>query len=245
MIKFDIKGRHSGKVLFTAEINCADYAPISWKRGLAVQRAVREEADLWSANLRDANLQGANLRGAYMQWADLREADLREADLWGADLRRANLRRANLQRADLREADLRGANLRGADLQGADLQRADLQRADLREADLQWAILPDAPAIQGIHGKVYVAASAEGALDMLDWDSPCGTTHCWAGWVVTHAGAAGKELEDKVGTPTAALAIYAASDPEMFENHGQPDFFASNEKALADMRALAEAEQAQ
>ena len=53
---------------------------------------------------------------AIKQGADLRSADLRSANLYGADLRSANLYGANLRSADLRSADLRSANLRSANL---------------------------------------------------------------------------------------------------------------------------------
>jgi hypothetical protein len=64
----------------------------------------------------------------------------------------------------------------------------------------------------------------------------CGTTHCRAGWVVVLAGDEGKALEDKIGTPAAAAAIYLASDP----NIGKfPSFYCGNAEALADMKARA------
>ena len=98
-MKLEVKNRWTGRVQFTAEIECDEYAGFSLKLGLAVRWALKNDADL-----RDANLRGANLRGA----------DLRGADLRGADLRGANLRGANLRGADLGDADLRGADLGGA-----------------------------------------------------------------------------------------------------------------------------------
>ncbi|MFD2207187.1 hypothetical protein [Kiloniella antarctica] len=76
---------------------------------------------------------------------------------------------------------------------------------------------------------------------MTDWHT-CETTHCRAGWVVTLAGKEGKKLEDKIGTPAAALAIYAASDPEYFTRDGIPDFYTDDETALADMKRLSDIE---
>ena len=49
------------------------------------------EAIKQGADLRSANLYGANLRSADLRSADLRSANLRSADLYGADLRSANL----------------------------------------------------------------------------------------------------------------------------------------------------------
>ena len=106
-------------------------------------------------------------------------------------------------------------------------------------ADLSGAVLRDAPKIENIHQTVYAAASAEKALDMSDWHSPCGTSHCRAGWVVTLAGEAGKTLEDRIGTRAAASLIYLASDPKL---ERFPDFYCDNASALADMKERAEKE---
>ena len=86
MIKFEIHNRYTGKVQFTAEIECEETALRSVKIGLAVRWAIKNEADLREADLSEANLRGANLRGA-----NLRGADLSEANLRGADLSEANL----------------------------------------------------------------------------------------------------------------------------------------------------------
>ncbi|NTA48193.1 pentapeptide repeat-containing protein [Agrobacterium tumefaciens] len=119
-MKFDILNRFSGEVLFSAEISAsADEMP-SVKLGMAVKVAVKEKADLRSADLRSADLRSANLYGA----------DLRSANLYGADLRSADLRSANLYGADLRSANLYGANLYGADLK--DAKNADLVIAQTR-----------------------------------------------------------------------------------------------------------------
>jgi hypothetical protein len=95
--------------------------------------------------------------------------------------------------------------------------------------------------IPGIHRAVYVAASGENALDMSHWHNSCGTAHCRAGWVVTLAGDEGKLLEDYWGTPHAAWLIYKASDPSI---KAYPDFYTTNDHALADMKRLADAEAA-
>jgi len=92
--------------------------------------------------------------------------------------------------------------------------------------------------VEGIHQKVYEAASQYGALDMDDWHT-CETTHCRAGWVVTLAGKDGKELEEKTDTAFAAMVIYhASSDVEV----AQSAFFVGNEEALKDIKRCAEEE---
>ena len=95
--------------------------------------------------------------------------------------------------------------------------------------------ISDAPVIPDIHRAVYAAASQPGALDMSDWH--CGTAHCRAGWVVTLAGEAGRALEARCRTSSAALLIYAASDPA----RPVPDFYCDNVTALAEMKRMAEA----
>jgi uncharacterized protein YjbI with pentapeptide repeats len=236
-MQFEIRNRRSGAVQITAEIDCAADALLAVKLGLAVKWAVTAKADLRYADLRGADLRYADLRGADLREADLREADLREADLREADLREADLREADLSWANLGGADLSWANLGRADLSWANLGRADLSWADLTGADLTGADLAGGPVIEDIHAKVYAAASQPGALNMNMWH--CGTSHCRAGWVVTLAGKEGADLEAKIGTPAAAIAIYMASDPERWKTERLPDFYCNNETALADMARMA------
>lgn len=117
---------------------------------------------------------------------------------------------------------------------------ANLSGADLRYAVLSGAVLSGAPKIENIHQKVYAAASAPNALNMGDWHT-CDTTHCRAGWVTTLAGDEGKALEYRIGTAAAASLIYLASDPSI---ERFPSFYCGNDEAMADMKAMAEAEAA-
>lgn len=128
----------------------------------------------------------------------------------------------------------------GLAVQWAITNSADLSDAVLRGAVLRDAVLRGAPKIENIHRAVYEAASKEGALNMSDWHT-CETTHCRAGWVVHLAGAEGRALEKKMGTPAAATLIYLASDPTL---ERVPDFYCGNAAALDDMRRLAEKEAA-
>ena len=88
---------------------------------------------------------------------------------------------------------------------------------------------------------MFAAASEPNALNMSDWHT-CDTTHCRAGWVVTLAGEAGKTLETYWTTNHAAWLIYRASDPGIVGH--RPNFFATNDEALADMKRLADQEAA-
>ena len=112
-----IHHRHTGAVIFTAEIEADENTSDAVKLGLAVKAAVRE----------GANLTGADLSRADLSWANLTGTNLRSAGLTWADLTEANLRDADLSRADLSRADLTGADLRGADLRGANLKLADME----------------------------------------------------------------------------------------------------------------------
>jgi len=193
------------------------------------ERAVLRDAVLSDANLSDANLSGADLSGADLRGANLSGANLSGADRRGAVLRGA--RGANLSGANLSDADLSGAVLRGANLSDADLSGAVLRGADLRGAVLRGA---DIPKVERLHTKMAEAIERGGALEMGSWHV-CETTHCRAGWAIHIAGDAGKKLEDAVGSAAAGALIFAASYPDQ----RVPDFYASNETALADIKRCA------
>ena len=60
----NITDRFTGSVIFTAEIQVADDAPMALRLGAATAVAVAAKADLREAYLRGANLRRADLRGA-------------------------------------------------------------------------------------------------------------------------------------------------------------------------------------
>ena len=154
MINFDVHSRFTGKVQFTAEIDCDDDAPRSVKIGLAVKWGIKTGANLSCANLSGAYLSGADLSGAYLSGANLSCADLSGANLSGANLScaylscaylsGANLSGANLSGAYLSCANLSCANLSGAYLSGAYLSGAYLSGANLSGAYLSGAYLSGA-----------------------------------------------------------------------------------------------------
>jgi hypothetical protein len=179
-----------------------------------------------------ADLRRANLSGAYLSRADLIGANLN-----GADLRRANLIGTNLSKADLSGADLRRANLIGAYLSGTNLSKANLIGAYLSDADLSGANLSETkiPVLPSIDHAIFQAISTVGNSLEMDVFHSCETTHCRAGWAVHLAGKAGYELEKRLGACAAGALIYAVSRPNM----PVPDFYASNEDALADIEKCA------
>ena len=84
---------------------------------------------------------------------------------------------------------------------------------------------------------VYNVVSQPNALDMSDWHT-CETTHSRAGWVVHLAGEKGYALEKYFGSAAlAAQLIYKQSGYEIHPGK----FYESNEQAMEDIRALAEA----
>ncbi|HXI72320.1 MAG TPA: pentapeptide repeat-containing protein, partial [Verrucomicrobiae bacterium] len=158
------------------------------------------------------------------------DADLSGAVLSGAVLRDADLRGAVLSGAVLRDADLSDAVLSDADLSGAVLRDADLSGAVL-----SGAVLPYIPKIDDLDGKILSAINTDGcSLNMRDWHT-CETTHCRAGWAIHLSGAVGKTLESIYGPSVAGAFIYATCYPGM----KIPNFTASNDEALADIKARA------
>jgi hypothetical protein len=89
--------------------------------------------------------------------------------------------------------------------------------------------------IQHIDAAILAAIDAPGSsLDMAQWHT-CDTTHCRAGWAIHLAGEAGYALQQLVGESLAGALIYAASG-----SHPVPDWFATNDAAMADLRRRAE-----
>jgi hypothetical protein len=78
------------------------------------------ETPLYAPDLRGVSLENAILNGANLSWANLAGVCLR-----GAKLREADLSNANLSGADLSYSDLRGAHLENANLYGAILYPAE------------------------------------------------------------------------------------------------------------------------
>ena len=193
-----------------------------------VLRTVEAEC-LRDANLSDADLSGANLRGANLRGANLSDANLSDADLYDADLRDANLSGANLRGA------IGVGSVPAAPPEPYVRAKTPEQRAarNIQRMQHYRERHPQVPVVENLDAKILAAVTdGNGALEMSTWHT-CDTTHCRGGWAIHHAGAAGKALEDEVGVERAARMIYIASTGRA------PHFFASNERALEDIRACA------
>lgn len=162
---------------------------------------------------------------------------------------RVALEQAVAARADLADADLAGANLAGAYLADARnlpagtvatsptepyqrdtrpiAERNAARAARFRERN------PTVPVVEALDAKILAAVeNGAGGLEMGAWHT-CETTHCRAGWAVHLAGEPGYALEREYGPQAAGRMIYLASVGRA------PHFFASNERAMADLREQA------
>jgi hypothetical protein len=263
MKTIEIKHRHTAAVLYSTEVVDDDAYPIR----TALERAVAARADLADAYLARANLARANLAGANLAGADLADANLADANLAGADLAGADLAGADLAGADLADANLAGANLAGADLARANLAGANLAGArhtpagvtatdpptpykraaneEERKARQHARMLafrarhPEVPVVEGLDARILAIVEKDPkALDMSTWHS-CETTHCRAGWAIHLAGEAGYALEKQTNAQHAGAMIYRASAGRV------PHFFATNERAMEDLRRCAEEQRAE
>ena len=163
--------------------------------------------------------------------------------------KRANLADAYLAGANLADANLAGANLADANLADAYLAGAkgliftpppdpptpyvrDTSKNYQKRAERFRKRHPEVPVVENLDAKILAAIEAGGSLNMGAWHT-CQTTHCRAGWAIVLAGEEGKALEEKVGPHRAGMLIYGCSTGNV------PYFYASNEDALADIRACA------
>jgi len=236
-----IKHRSTGAVLWSGEADDV--------RG-AVAKAVDARAYLARADLAGADLAGADLAGAYLAGAYLAGAYLADANLARADLARADLAGAYLAGADLAGAYLAGANLADARNVPSGVEEKDppepYKRLVGKETRLESArryreTHPDVPVVEGLDGKMLERIDGGRLLDMGNWHNAsgmkgCGTTHCRGGHAIDLAGPSGYELEARFGVKAAARMIYRASTGR------SPHFFASQERALEDIRRCAEEE---
>lgn len=115
----------------------------------------------------------------------------------------------------------------------ADLRGANLYNADLNEANPSGTNLGDIPVVPRLESRIWeMVRRDKKALRMSAWHT-CETTHCRAGWAIHLAGAAGAELERRLGPAAAGALIYHRSCGYV------PNFYTSDEEALADIQRRA------
>lgn len=93
------------------------------------------------------------------------------------------------------------------------------------------------PAVPGIDRAMLTEINNGGYLEMCRWHTAA-TTHSRAGWAIVLAGKDGEALEKRIGTAAAAALIYQVSRP----GHMFPEFYSSNEVAMADIISWATAD---
>ena len=191
-----------------------------WLRGVeGGARANLARADLADANLTDANLARAYLAGAYLAGADLAGADLAGADLAGAYLAGARNLDSRIERTDPPAPYVRNADPKTI-------------------AEQYRQLHPEVPVIPDLDARILEAVTVKGGSLEMSSVHACATTHCRAGWTTTIAGEAGAKLEAKYGWRRAASMIYRASTGRV------PHFYATNERALEDIKACAAEQEA-
>jgi len=183
-MKFEIKNRWNGSVIFEAEFKCTADASEGIKLGLAVKVALKARANLTDAYLAGANLARANLADANLAGANLARANLADANLTGANLAHANLADANLT-----DANLTGAYLADAYLARANLARANLTDANLRtfKADMWLTLAQNRSEVPGL-----IQALRDGRVDGSVYDGECA---CLVGTVANLRGVDVGEIE--------------------------------------------------
>lgn len=237
------KGEHQAELIRHANImrqlphdDYAAYDPIDAAYPLSVHAALAADAALAAADAARAAAHAiAHAADDAARAADA-AAYTYAADAYAA--RNVADAAARAARATLAAAD--------ADARTAHHVRDEYAACLLEAAD---ACLPlgAIPINTAIDQRVYQFVTDEcKGLDMDDWhgdgnpENWCGTTHCRAGAAIACQGKQGIELERAFGSAVAGALIYAASYRAAGKPITIPDFYASNDEAMEDMKRLAE-----
>ena len=200
-----------------------------------------DDADFSYMDLRNTNFKNKKIVGAKFTGSDLTGSVFNHSRFIDCDFTNCRMVFTEIKWAKLEGCCLWGANLKSANIKQTDLCGSKVNPIDFRVAGL----LEGVPVINNIHQRVYQAAKQPEALDMGVWHSHgfCGSTHCRAGWVTHLAFQAGRDLENQIGTSTAAALIYIASDRALTEiPDWYPEGYDADEISLKDMEAKAKAE---
>jgi len=170
---------------------------------------------------------GLAVKRAVKARADLAGAYLADADLAGAYLARAYLARAYLADAYNLPSGVEKTDPPEPYERKPSAERFAERAARFRERN------PTIPVIPDIDARILAAVEGgSGSLEMGSWHT-CETTHCRAGWAIHLAGEVGYALEKQYNADHAGRMIYLASTGRV------PHFYASNERALEDIREQA------
>ena len=104
-MKHQIKHKYTNAILFECDVP-EDVQASGMATRYALEKAVKDDADLSDSNL---------------SYSDLRGSDLSGSDLSGSNLSYSNLSGSDLSYSDLSGSDMRGSNLSGSNLSGAKL----------------------------------------------------------------------------------------------------------------------------
>jgi hypothetical protein len=217
MKTYQIKNRWNGKVIAKCKAKTLKDA---------VMALVADGTDLSDANLSDANLYGIKLKGA----------KLIDSCLYNVNFGKAELDDVNIKGAYLYAANFRGAKLNNIDFRGVDLSDIDFSGAKLSNINYSGVKVP---VVKNLHKKILEQIkTGKGSLEMNTWHT-CETTHCRAGWAIHLAGKKGYALAMVATSELAGALIHLVSCPFL---ERAPNFYATNEDALADIEACAEKE---
>ena len=129
-MKHQIKHKYTNAILFECDVP-EDVQASGMATRYALEKAVKDDADL-----RGSNLRGSNLSYSDLSYSDLSSSDMRYSDLSGSNLSYSDLSGSNLSYSDLSYSNLRGSDLRGSDMRGSDLRGSNLSGSNLSGAKL-------------------------------------------------------------------------------------------------------------
>ena len=129
-MKHQIKHLYTDAVLFECDVP-EDVQASGMATRYALEKAVKDDADLSGSDLRGSDLSGSNLSYSNLRGSDLSGSNLSYSNLRGSDLSGSDLSYSDLSYSNLSGSDLSGSNLRGSDLGGSNLRGSNLSGAKL------------------------------------------------------------------------------------------------------------------
>ena len=103
-MKHQIKHKYTNAILFECDVP-EDVQASGMATRYALEKAVKDDADLRGSNLSGSNLSYSDLSGSNLSYSDLRGSDLSGSDLSYSDLSGSDMRGSNLRGAYLRDGE--------------------------------------------------------------------------------------------------------------------------------------------